>query len=250
MCAPYLYFDKLKDKKKIDINGYLSGGVTDTISWTREIEASNLVIGGGGLLDRKSFNHSINLFNKLKIKNKKNVLWGVGHNNPELSPSPNYFKQIKMFDLVGVRDYGIDNVDWVPCVSCMNTVFDKNYIITQEIGVVEHEHIPIPGGVKLNFPSLKNKATFEEIINFIGSSELLITNSYHVMYWSILMNRKVLVIPNSSKMTSFKYKVPLIEDVSDYKKQLSKAVLFNEALDDCREQNVLFSKKVFKYLNI
>ena len=64
------------------------------------------------------------------------------------------------------------------------------------------------------------------------------------------MNRKVLVIPNSSKMTSFKYKVPLIEDVSDYKKQLNKAVLFNEALDDCREQNVLFSKKVFKYLNI
>lgn len=249
-CAPYLYFDELKNKEKIDINGYLSGGFSDLLSWSNNIKSSNMVIGGGGLLDRESFKHAINLFSKLNKKQNKVVLWGVGHNNPTLKASKSFYKQVKGFDLVGVRDYGTENVDWVPCVSCMNTVFDKEYVITQEIGVVEHEHIPIPGADGLNFPSLKNKATFDEIINFIGKTELLITNSYHVMYWSILMNRKVLVVPNSSKMTSFKYKVPLIEEASLYKNYLNNTTLYNEALDDCREHNILFSKKVFNYLDL
>lgn len=254
MCAPYRYFEEIRNNssKNVDILGYLSKNILKSVSWAKDIKESNIIAGGGGLLDRPTFNHSIDVLSNLKNKGNKVVLWGVGHNNPSIKASKLFYKQINSFDVIGVRDFEVEkisNVDWVPCVSCMSKELDSSYEIIQEIGVIEHEHIPIPGAENFNFPSLKNKASFSEIIKFIGKTEVIITNSYHVMYWSILMKRKVLVIPNSSKMLSFKYKVPFIENASSYKEFLSKAVLYEEALEDCRERNLLFSDKVFNYLD-
>ncbi len=250
MSAPYLYFEKLKNFERIDVLGYLSKNILKTISWPFRIKNKSIILGGGGLLDRATFYTTVDVLKETFQQGNKVVLWGVGHNNPNLKISNKYYNQIKSFEVVGVRDYGINGVDWVPCASCMNDLFTKKYQEERQIGVVEHESIPIEGVETCPFPVLKNKSKFEDIINFIGSSEKIITNSYHVMYWSILLKRKVIVIPNSSKMFSFKYKVPFADNINDYKFMFNQAVVYDGVLEECRIANNKFSEKVFNYLNI
>jgi hypothetical protein len=69
------------------------------------------------------------------------------------------------------------------------------------------------------------------------------------MYWGLLMGRKVLVIPTTTKFLDFKYPVPITQFAS-FKDDLSKAVKFDGLLEECRSINQDFAKKVFDYLSI
>ncbi|MGQ8337729.1 polysaccharide pyruvyl transferase family protein [Sunxiuqinia sp. A32] len=248
--APYLYFNELNQYQKLDILNYQSYNFLNTISWTKKVTKNDIILGGGGLLDRPSFSHSIEMMNLLVKKGRKVALWGVGHNNPSYKVSQLFYKQIQNFKLVGLRDYQIKGTEWVPCVSCMNSIFDQNFDTKQDIGIIEHEHIKLSGNQLNGFPRIQNNSSFEQIISFIGSVEMLITNSYHAMYWAMLMKKKVVVIPNSSKMFSFKYKVPTSDDGADALRLLKKAPVYDELLDECRQINNKFSEKVFDYMNI
>ncbi len=252
MSAPYLYFKELQKLERVDVLGYLSKNVLKTLYWPFKIRNKGAILGGGGLLDRPTFYTTIDVFKNSFERGNKVVLWGVGHNNASLKVSNKYYEQVKSFKVVGVRDYDVKGVkvDWVPCVSCMHHIFDNNYQIEREIGVVEHESIPIVGLEVFSFSKLKNKAKFEDIISFIGSSEKIITNSYHAMYWGVLLRKKVIVIPNSSKMFSFKYKPTFINDIANYKEAFNKALVYDGVLEECRFANKKFSNKVFDYLNI
>ena len=39
-----------------------------------------------------------------------------------------------------------------------------------------------------------NTTNLEQMVEFIGTSETIVTNSYHAMYWAILLKRKVIAI--------------------------------------------------------
>ncbi|MDF1576530.1 MAG: polysaccharide pyruvyl transferase family protein [Bacteroidales bacterium] len=249
-CAPYLYFPELNKFAKLDILGYLGRDLRKTRRWTKSVLNRDIVLGGGGLLDRDSFFHSIDMMKLLLSKGRKIVPWGVGHNHPSLKVSKRFFKQINDFKLIGLRDYGIVGVEWVPCVSCMNDVFDKGFEQKLEVGIIRHETFDLEKADSMEVPILSNNAPFDEIISFIGGLETLITNSYHAMYWAMLMRRKVIVVPNSSKMSSFKYQPPLCNDIKDYKSYLKKSFVVEGLLEECRELNQNFSVKVFEYLNI
>ena len=248
--APYLYFKQLNDFPKLDIIGYLSYNFLNTIKWLKSVNQNDIVLGGGGLFDRFSFDHSISLINFLLKKGRKIVLWGVGYNNSGFYVTNKFFDQIKNFKLIGLRDYGVKNTTWVPCVSCMHQIFDKKYHEKFEIGIIEHENSKIIKDNLIQYPYILNNSLFEDIIYFIGSVNTLITNSYHAMYWGMLMKKKVIVIPNSSKMFGFKYKVPICFDIKDYKTYLKKTNVYDELLEECRTINKKFSIKVFDYLNL
>lgn len=68
------------------------------------------------------------------------------------------------------------------------------------------------------------------------------------MYWSMLLNKKVLVIPNSSKFFDFKYKA-VVSSFENFENDLSKAQSFSGVLEECRTINRKFAAKVFDYLN-
>ena len=248
-CAPYLYFKKLNNYSKIDITGYLSYNVFKPHLWLNSVLQNDIILGGGGLLDRLSFQHSIQMLNLLNEKGRKVIPWGVGHNNPSLKVSATFYNQIKKFKLIGIRDYGISGTDWVPCVSCMNSIFDKDHAIKYEMGLIEHENIKISKSFE-HLPSICNSSSFEKIIEFIGSVNILLTNSYHAMYWAMLMNKKVVVFPNSSKMLSFKYKVPQCFNTEDYKNYINKTQVYDGLLEECREINRKFATRVFNYLDL
>ena len=140
--------------------------------------------------------------------------------------------------------------DYVPCVSCMHSVFDEKYDETEEIGIVFHKDTV---GKKIteqfkHLPCTSNTTDLESLIQFIGKHETIITNSYHAMYWSMLLNKKVAVIPNSSKFYDFKYK-PVFTSFEDSLKDAKNAKRQTGVLEECRQLNLAFYEKTANYLN-
>jgi len=251
-CAPHLYFDEL-GHDKIDILDYKQSDKKVTDHWIKEVSQNALLIGGGGLLNRKSFEKQLKLFEYLHEKGKKTVIWGAGHNSAnrkDFGKRIEYNIDLKKYGLVGIRDYRAD-VNWVPCVSCMHEIFDKAYSEKQEIGIIYHKdsikNKPLLKRLD-HFPSTSNTTDLDDLVSFIGRSNTIVTDSYHAMYWSMLLEKKVLVIPNSTKFYNFKYQ-PVFTTFENFENDMKKAKTYSGILQECREINVNFAKKVLNYLN-
>lgn len=251
--APHHYFEELKGTA-VDIFDYKSSKEEVTDRFIEKVTNSAIIVGGGGLLNRGGFKRQMRLVEDLTEKGKKVVLWGVGHN--EKSPSTygkvrKYNVDVTKFGMVGTRDVSMPGA-WVPCVSCMHPLLDKKYEVTQETGVVFHKDTLRKPKITRKFedyPTSSNTTDMDSLINFIGASEAIITDSYHTMYWSMLMGKKVVAIPNSSKFFDFKYR-PVISNFDNCLTDLKKATPLAGLLGECRDTNKNFANKVFDYLNL
>ncbi len=249
-CAPHHYFDQLKES--LDIFDYKSLNPAIKQNFIDSISQNSLVIGGGGLLNRGSFDKQMHLFEKLSQKNKKMVLWGLGHNekNPKaFGKVTKYNIDTQKFGLVGVRDYDMKE-EWVPCASCLHPILDTKSEVINEIGLIFHKKTlnnPKVLGKFKNYPSTSNTTSLEDIISFIAKTDTVVTDSYHAMYWSMLMNKKVVVFPNSSQFFTFKYQ-PVFSSIDTFKLDCKKAQNYSGILEECRDINLKFSEKAFDYL--
>ncbi len=252
-CAPHLYFDVLKDKA-LDIFDYKVDDRNVTNNFIEKISNNSLIIGGGGLLNRSGFSKQMELFEKLTEKNKKIVLWGLGHNRKDhftFNKKVDYNIDISKFGLVGTRDYSMPG-EYVPCVSCMHSIFDNDYSSVQETGIIFHKDTLKKNNLLKrleNYPTSSNTTNLEEMVGFIGKSETIVTDSYHAMYWSLLLNKKVIAIPNSSKFYDFKYK-PVFSSFDNFEDDIKKGQSYSGILEECREINHKFADKAFNYLNL
>lgn len=252
-CAPHLYFDQLKGKS-LDIFDYKNSNEAVRNNFIHTVSKNALIIGGGGLLNRDSFTQQMATFEKLAKNGKKTVLWGVGHNDKRESSfrkKVDYNIDTSAFGLVGVRDY-TSSETFVPCVSCLHPIFDKNYINTQEIGLIFHKKTMKDKSLlkKLStYPYTSNTKNLNDMITFIGKSETVVTDSYHAMYWAMLLDKKVIAVPNSSKFFDFKYQ-PAFSTFQDFESQLNKTQVYPGVLDECRDLNLKFAERVFDYLNL
>ena len=252
-CAPHLYFNNIKGQS-LDIFDYKSNDLDVLNNFHNKIKDNALIIGGGGLLNRSSFEMQMKMFEHIAQKGKKTVLWGVGHNEKKhssLNKVKSYNIDTGNFGLVGVRDYNMKE-EYVPCASCLNPIFDFKVDITQEVGVIFHKKTVKNKHIISQFkeyPSTSNTTNLEEMISFIKKTETIITDSYHAMYWSMLLDKKVIAFPNSSKFYSFKYQ-PIFSNLDNFKTDLKKAHSYSGILEECREINMKFSEKVFNYLNL
>ncbi|NND51137.1 MAG: hypothetical protein HKN54_01945 [Flavobacteriaceae bacterium] len=252
-CGPHQYFDILKNKA-LDIFDYKNSDKAITDHWIDTVSNNALIIGGGGLLNRGSFELQMKLFEKLSSQSKKTVLWGVGHNEKDKSrfnKVNSYNVNTGNFGLTGVRDYSMPE-DWVPCVSCLHPIFDQFFKEHQEIGIIFHKKTIKNKKLlkKLSeYPSTSNTTDLNEMVSFIGASETVVTDSYHAMYWSMLLGKKVIAVPNSSKFFDFKYH-PVFASFQDFENQLNKTQSYSGVLEECREVNLKFADKVFDYLNL
>ncbi len=252
-CAPHHYFDTLKNTQ-LDIFDFKREDPTVTKNFIKKISENALIIGGGGLLNRKGFHLQMQLFQQLAQQDKKTVLWGVGHNeksSKSFGKVTQYNIDISSFGLVGTRDYSMPG-EYVPCVSCLHSVFDKPITEIAEVGIIFHKDTMKNKVITQKFshiPSTSNTTNLEELIQFIGEHQNIITNSYHAMYWSMLLNKRVSVIPNSSKFFDFKYQ-PLFTHFEDCLSQYKKAEKYSGVKEECREINLKFYDKVANYLNL
>ncbi|MDH6059571.1 polysaccharide pyruvyl transferase family protein [Chrysosporum bergii ANA360D] len=205
-----------------------------------EIRGKHLILGGGGLL-YQPFLHSFTKLTASKA-NTKLIAWGIGQQiyggnftHQELD-NFNYSQYLTNFDLVGIRDVNC-KYNWVACPSCMHPGFDKKRDIKHEFVVFSHKKFQIKIG---NFPHLtNNNQDIEEILDFLGSGETILTSSYHGAYWGTLLGRKVLSFPFSSKFYTLKHP-PGIFPIQKWVQQKVKLSLFNKTLFEFRYENKFF----------
>lgn len=118
------------------------------------------------------------------------VLWGVGQNHHSSDDDIGTLINYSSIKLIGIREYGIGsfpNALFVPCVSCMHPLFNKNYNVIEDIVVVEHKCYPIN---EFDYAKISNDSSMEKILEFIGQANVIITNSYHAAYWATLLEKK------------------------------------------------------------
>jgi polysaccharide pyruvyl transferase len=252
-CAPHLYFDQLKDKA-LDISDFRLKNPKVVNNWISKVSNNSLIIGGGGLLNLRHFDLQMKLFENLNSKGKKTVIWGPGHNAIDFkafNKNKIYNVDVTKFGLVGTRDYSMPN-DWVPCVSCLHPIFNQKFNETQEVGILFGKKSTKNKQLlnKLDsYPNASNTTNLEKMVNFIGKTNTLITDSYHAMYWGILLEKKVIAIPTTSKFFDFKYQ-PIISSFETFETDLNKPQSYSGVLEECREVNLKFADKVFDYLNL
>ncbi|WP_457091413.1 hypothetical protein [Microvirga sp. P5_D2] len=259
VCAPANYYSNQGGFSSADILGWRSSEtplVEDRKRWKETFaEAKGFVVGGGGLLHISFFEPALKYLFENKRPEQKVVLWGAGHNDWQV----NDWRTLKFpldlnhypFDLIGVRDFN-QPYAWVPCVSCMSPLLEKRHALKREIGLYVHTGTLKNESFRKKLPSdieiLSNDSTFEEAIEFIGSTKLLLTDSYHGMYWATLLERKVIAFPSSSKFYDTKYPAPLCTPV-DWMKFERMAMTYPEAYSECQETNNVFADQAFNLLS-
>lgn len=250
-CAPHHYFEEFSNTQE-DIFTFNSDCKTSRKNFIDKVNSNAIIVGGGGLLNRGAFRRQMKVMADLTDRDKKVILWGIGHNSQDpatYGKVKHYSVDVSKFGLAGTRDYNMPG-EWVPCVSCLHSIFDDKHEVTQEIGVIFHkETLLIPEILKKfeNYPSTSNTTDLPSLISFIGKTEKIITDSYHAMYWAMLLGKAVVVVPNSSKFYDFKYQ-PVFSSFDDSLQDVKKAQPYSGILEECRSINHQFSEKVFNYL--
>ena len=202
-----------------------------------------VIIGGGGLLTTKG-DHLQNTLEYL-VENNKVILWGIGSNTCEtiawdILKHPNVL-------LAGIRDtaYTLDQ-RYLPCVSCKHKLLDRINISPVGIGIIEHTDFPI----NLPVEKIKNDQKIDDLIEFISSKECIISTTFHGVYWSQLLNKKVAMYqPDriNSKMVNMRHRVPSCNE-GNYLEVLKHTSRSEGLLEESRYLNDVFYSEVKEIL--
>jgi hypothetical protein len=245
--SPYLYYD-FSDCKTIILTDFATINKYNNVF---------VIFGGGGIIDTS---YDKNIYYKTLNNSNTYFHWGSGSNklntkfvNWNISKNEKYFDYDKLdnFEIVGRRDYlekYIYNHTYVPCVSCKLPQLKKMYNTKRAIGVIQHmwlKQINLP--YKTISMNLK-KYTIDEIIEFIGESEIIITGSFHAAYWGLLLGKKVLINGSwSSKFDTLKYKPSLL--TNNLEDDINKCIIPpNDYLSECIQLNDDFYKKIMSII--
>lgn len=234
-CGPEYYLKKSGINAEIILHDLES--IDETVIRREDI----VIIGGGGLIDfSDKWNGTINKCIRLS---DHVVIWGAGYNKHYANEDITESIEFEKIRLIGIRDY-IDKNTYVPCVSCMLPHFDLNYTVKRKIGVAKHKDFSqnIPGEF-LKYDSITNTASLESVVRFIGESEYIATNTYHMYYWATLLKKKVVLFGEfSSKFDSLRY--PPVRYSGILEEDLKKAVVYENALEESREINRAYLIKI------
>lgn len=221
MSGPYHYF-KLPMGKLMDVR--------------KDSGRFDVAIYGGGALAQCIGSN---------ITARKRIAWGIGRTSRawrEGDPIP----AMPEMDLLGCREFGIQEtakVKYIPCASCMHSAFDRQY--SEDKAIVAFYN----AGRKPRIPNahfaMSNREPMQDIIAFLGSAALVVTNSYHGAYWATLLGKRVIVHgPYSSKFHFMKYPPTLVPESEDWRDYLHYPVRYPEALADARSRNLEFNRMV------
>lgn len=239
-CGPELYFKELMYNRTAFFHS-----IKD-IDFSLIQEYDWVIVGGGGMLDCSP--QYQNAIRQLLTCSKRVVSWGLGHNRHhkdtiyhqgELAPI-----DYTQFFLFTTRDYGYGEGRFCPCVSCMMEGLSQTYVKKRRIGVLTHHEIKI---TEFDFDICNNSQPIGEIIQFIGESEVIITNTYHGSYWATLMGKKVIIYhPFSNRFDYVKY--PLVRYSGDLEEDIKQATTYPKALQECRQINIALKDELLRYM--
>lgn len=238
--GPYHYFD-FNEYKKVSWDEYIVNNKSS------DFNVGGITVIGGGIY----FTTNKPRLKNLMIKSRHFVAWGIG-----LDPRSNVSEFLGLCSLVGTRERKssfVDNVKvfYVPCVSCMNPVFDSgkesfeddmnDIVLHLNGGFNEKELIgKFPGA-----PITTTVSKFEDIIKNIRSAKCVVTNSYHGAYWGSLLGKKVVCLKTKVPKWDGLHENIAFSDVDDLEVNIKTAnKIPYEYLVECRSINEEFYKKV------
>jgi hypothetical protein len=152
--------------------------------------------------------------------------------------------------LVGTRDFPAP-YDWTPCVTCMDPLLDfyRDQPPRHRVVVYQHPHfcrISLPGAPRLDNVGV----SFAQALAFLSSGETVFTSSYHGAYWALLLGRKIVAVPWSTKFLHIKQPITLVKHRASVPRALTEARAFPDALTECRAANLQFAGTVAQLLGI
>lgn len=204
-----------------------------------------VIYGGGKIFG--SLYASLNSNDKTAARR---IAWGVStvQTNPV---SLRYYLSRKSMHLIGSRDFGDTRYQYAPCVSCMSPLFDEQFKIEHDLvfyahsGKTEQMHLHVPS----NIPTIDNHvSSMEQAVRFIASGNTVLSNSYHGVYWALLLGRNVLCVPFSKKFNYYRLS-PGYSRVDEWQKSLKMARRHDEMLGLCRTATASFHLKVQEILS-
>lgn len=235
LCGPIPYFDDLSHYPVRKVETFY--GSDSKVS----------VFGGGGMLTSGIGD----LLYRARKEASRSVLWGVGTNYRDCQ-APIIPSWVKDFTLVGIRDWGVEGFEYVPCASCMHPLFnDPAPAPSIPVVVYAHHSFPIP---KLHLPYLTNGIfgdSMDTVIKFLSFGKTVVTNSYHGAYWAMLLGRSVVLWePNTSKYFHFKHQPVQCNKPEELEEALAIATPPPSGyLEECRSINMAFKERVMEVIN-
>ncbi len=163
-----------------------------------------VILGGGGLLNySEALNRNIN---RLLDTGACVISWAPGFNaHTGYSDQPYTEIDFSRFTLVNTRDYGNSvELPYLPDVTCKMEALRREYTIKREIGIARHKDYPI---LQFAYEEITNSESVDKILQFIGESQVILSNSYHMIYWALLMGKKVVCVdPFSTKFFGYQHR--------------------------------------------
>jgi hypothetical protein len=92
--------------------------------------------------------------------------------------------------------------------------------------------------------------SFENVISILAEAEVVLTSSYHAAYWAILLGRRVVVVPWSTKFLQFRWPVEFAFDLDGVSNAIKNSRKFPDALEESRTANIAFAHDVSKLINV
>lgn len=190
---------------------------------------------------------------RIKPMTAPRFIWGAGHNSEAVGVDFNDIKWPKSFGRyrsIGIRDYDErSKYTWVPCPSCMHPAFDKQYAIKNDIIWFEHKKQLIKAtdfGSEVIPRFVNSGNNFEQTIELLGSANIVLTNSYHGVYWATLLGKKVIVPGGqwSTKFQFFKHPPTFVGKKEDWRDYVEQARTYPNALAECRRANTTYWENI------
>jgi hypothetical protein len=215
------------------------GPNTTRQSFGEAVPACDIAIFGGGQVYGKACKAA--LYDARKARHR--VTWGVGMQSVDLHDL-RHIAFSAQISLMGCRDANVPETIYVPCASCLCSRFDAAPAPENAVVIYSHGHksggINWPKGIAL----MSNiGGTLAQKLAFLASGETVVTNSFHGTYWAMLMGRKVLALPFSTKFNGFA-QMPALADPNDWTAALPRAYALPGYLEHCRSANHAFYERV------
>lgn len=175
------------------------------------------------------------------------VAWGIGSSRHGL---PDPWIDPQGFDLLGIREWSSEREaagTWTPCVSCMLPLLDRPRPPTREAARFLNADPSIRSRYQVvddDIPTMTNAAPLERIIGFLASAEVVVTDSYHGVYWATLLGRRVVCVAYSSKFYGFRCPPAYSENRgADWRERAKDADVYPDALEMHRAATEAFAER-------
>jgi len=174
---------------------------------------------------------------KINKNTSPRYFWGGGFNGEYDKKSKNKFSWpdwMAEFNKIGVRDWD-QAMPWTPCASCMHPAFRKVYSIKNDVIFFEHKKQLLKDFGTDSIPRFINSGSnVEQTIELLGSSNIILTNSYHGAYWGTLLKKKVIIVGAwGAKFHAMKHQPYLLDKNESWKEGVDKTRIYTDSLTEC-----------------